>query len=80
MNVEQRIELMVQLGRYMSGSETAWEKVKNKAFLENNWFIPEFIDHSVKNIASEFLQRPALEKLLHSPYPFYNFFTTTSYS
>ena len=63
MNVEQRIELMMKLGRYMAGKETAWEEVKNKAFLENNWFIPQFIDHAVKNISSEFLQRPALEKL-----------------
>jgi hypothetical protein len=64
MNVEQRIEIMVKLGRYMSGHETGWEEVKQKAFLQNNWFIPEFIDRSVKNISAEFLQKEALEKLV----------------
>ena len=63
MNVEQRIELMEKLGQYMSGKEMQWEEVRKRASLANNWFTPEFIDLSIKNITAQFLQRSALQKL-----------------
>lgn len=64
MNVQQRKALLVQLGNYMSGNDPAWESTKEKATAENPWFIPEFIDLSVKNIADKFLQPDALGEMV----------------
>jgi hypothetical protein len=61
MNIQQRIDLLVQLGEYMQGDSDEWAAAKQKAFQENNWFIPEFVEQAVANIAHNFLQRDILE-------------------
>lgn len=61
MNIQQRIDLLVQLGEYMQGADEGWLEARHKAFQQNNWFIPEFIDKAIANIATNFLQRPILE-------------------
>jgi hypothetical protein len=63
LNLQQRIDLLEKLGQYMPGQDEAWQSVKDRAFRENNWFIPEFIDLAVRGIAREYLQKPALEAL-----------------
>ncbi len=65
MNVQQRIDLLMQVGDYMREDSEEWKAVKNKAFLQNQWFIPEFIDLSTENICTEFLQKNILEKLVN---------------
>lgn len=60
MNLSQRIELLVQLGQYMSSKDAAWQAAKQKAFAANGWFLPEFIELSVQNIVDRFLQKDAL--------------------
>ena len=57
----QRIELLVKLGQYISKNEEDLKKIKEKASLHNSWFIPEYIDLSLMNIATEFLNRDTLE-------------------
>jgi hypothetical protein len=64
MKLQQRKELLVQLGSYILNNEEPWLQVKQRAFLDNNWFIPEFIDLSVKNIANNFLQPEKLQHLV----------------
>jgi hypothetical protein len=64
MNVEQRTGLMVRLGAYMQGNDAAWQEAQQRAQGENNWFIPEFIQLSVNNIAQRFLQHDVLKKLV----------------
>lgn len=64
MKLQERKELLVQLGTYMLSGDEPWQQVKHRAFLDNNWFIPEFVDLSVKNIAENFLQPQALQKLI----------------
>jgi hypothetical protein len=56
MILQQRIDLMVQLGKYMDSEDPEWEAVKNKAFQHNPWFIGEFINTASKNISQEFLE------------------------
>jgi hypothetical protein len=63
MKLQQRKELLIQLGTYMQGKDQAWIDVKHRAYLENNWFIPEFIEIAVNNIATSFLQPSQLENL-----------------
>lgn len=64
MNLSERKELLVQLGNYMQGNDEEWQQAKHKAYLENHWFIPEFINLSVKNIAQNFLQPQQLDQLV----------------
>lgn len=64
MKLETRKQLLVQLGKYMQGNDEEWQKAKQKAFSENAWFIPEFIELSVNNIARQFLQPHQLEELI----------------
>lgn len=63
MHLQERIALLVRLGQYMQGEEEAWAGAKHKAFLENNWFIPEFINTSVQHITSQYLQENLLSDL-----------------
>jgi len=60
MNLQDRINLLSRLGEYMLSDSEHWKEVKERASRENSWFIPEFIDLSVKNIATAFLQNEAL--------------------
>lgn len=64
MTLQERKELLVQLGNYMLSDNEDWIQAKNKAFLNNSWFIPEFIELSVKNIADNFLQPQKLQQLI----------------
>lgn len=66
MNVQKRKDLLVKLGNYMQSNDEQWQEAKQKAFEENHWFIPEFIDLSVKNIVRNFLQPHPLEQLIHA--------------
>jgi hypothetical protein len=61
MNLSQRKEVLQQLGTYMQNDNEEWQKVKQKAYLENRWFIPDFVELSVNNIARNFLQPHQLE-------------------
>ena len=55
MILQDRIDLLSRLGRYMLSDDPLWEQAKKRAFLQNGWFIPEFIELAVKNIATKFL-------------------------
>lgn len=62
MYLQQRIELLDRLGKYMLSDDAAWVEAKTKAGQENGWFIPEFVDRSAHAIATSFLQKDILEK------------------
>lgn len=61
MILQERITLMGRLGQYMLSNEEEWEAAKERAFRENQWFIPEFVEQSVKNIALNFLNPSFLQ-------------------
>jgi hypothetical protein len=61
MDLQQRVNLMVELGEYMMNKDEDWQGIKQRAYRENSWFIPEFIELSCKNIATNFLDRSKLE-------------------
>lgn len=64
MNLPYRVELLVRLGEYMLSAEDSWVDAKQRATAANGWFIPEFIELSVKNICAQYLQRKELESWL----------------
>ena len=60
MNLEKRIDLLAELGDYCLSGEPALEAAKYKAYMENGWFIPEFIDLAIRQIATQYLQKDKL--------------------
>ena len=62
MILQHRIDWLSKLGNYMLSNDEAWEEAKHKAFLENSWFTPEFINIAVKNIVENFLHFDKLVK------------------
>ncbi|MDP1844024.1 MAG: acyl-CoA reductase [Sediminibacterium sp.] len=62
MTLQERITLLCQLGEYILSSNAEWESTKERAYRENQWFIPEFIQQAVENIAHQMLNQRALEE------------------
>jgi len=65
MILQHRIDLLCKLGTYMLGEDPEWVEAKRLAFLENAWFIPEFIELAVTNIADKFLKRESLNSWIN---------------
>jgi hypothetical protein len=63
MNLEHRINLLVELGNYCLSGDPLWQQAKERAHAENGWFIPEFIEGAVRQIAEEYLQKDKLGRL-----------------
>lgn len=62
MKLEDRIGLMVRLGKYLSQTNNEeLEAIKKKAFQKNGWFTIEFINLALANICSQFLDEQKLK-------------------
>src|ERR1700676_3238578 len=66
MDLENRISLLVELGEYMQSDQAAWKAAKTRASQHNAWFIPDFIELSVRHIADQYLRRDLLENWVQS--------------
>lgn len=64
MKLEKRKFLLIRLGEYMLSEDPEWKETKVKAFVENSWFIPEFVNLSVESIAQNYLHPSALDTLI----------------
>lgn len=62
MKLQHRIDLLTELGQYILSNPEDLQEAKFKAGAENGWFTPEFQDQALRNIATAFLQKEALEK------------------
>jgi hypothetical protein len=62
MTLQQRIDLLVQLGIYMQNNGHEWQEVKERANRANPWFVPEFIEMASANISNNFLHKEKLEE------------------
>lgn len=60
MNLAERIDLMVELGKYLRSNPVEWLMVKQKAFEKNPWFTPEFTQLACKNIYVDYLEKEKL--------------------
>src|SRR5690348_16700622 len=61
MNINERIDLLVKLGNYLLLNDEALQLAKQKAQAQNAWFMQEFIDLAIKNIAENFLNKDLLK-------------------
>ncbi|MDE3252705.1 MAG: acyl-CoA reductase [Bacteroidota bacterium] len=62
MILQERIELLARLGGYILENPVAWQDAKERAYRENPWFIPEFIEEASQAIALQFLQKDLLQQ------------------
>jgi hypothetical protein len=60
MNLQQRLNLLAQLGNYLSANEPGWQDAKQQAERANGWFTQEFIDMATSAIVTRFLDVTAL--------------------
>lgn len=56
MNLQHRLDLLGRLGQYILSDEPGWLAIKERAGMENGWFIPLFVDRATESIARQFLQ------------------------
>ncbi|HEY0678968.1 MAG TPA: acyl-CoA reductase [Chitinophagaceae bacterium] len=62
MQLDARLDLLTQLQSYMLGNDAGWEAEKEEAYRQNGWFIPQFIDLAVRNIATHLLSNRNLQR------------------
>ena len=55
MILQERIGLLSRLGEYIQANSPEWEAAKERAYRENQWFVPEFIEKASQQIAEQFL-------------------------
>lgn len=60
MILQERINLLEKLKNYFNENKDEFIQIKEKAYRENAWFIPEFINNSIQNISTEFLNNQKL--------------------
>lgn len=60
MNLQARINLMVQLGHYLKQNDPEWQEIKQQAAYKNGWFTTEFVDNACDEIATQFLDENML--------------------
>lgn len=60
MNLTDRLDILGRLKRYLESDDAQWLLIKERAYYENSWFLPQFIDKSVKNIATQYLDQNIL--------------------
>ncbi|MCX6206118.1 MAG: acyl-CoA reductase [Bacteroidetes bacterium] len=60
MTLQTRIEILLRLREFFLHPNHDWQACKERAYRENPWFIPEFVELSVQNIAEMFLNKEAL--------------------
>lgn len=61
MNLQNRIDILQRLQKYLSTADDEWQHIKQKAAAQNGWFTPAFIDTSVQNICTYLLQEEKLQ-------------------
>jgi len=60
MKLQNRIEILLRLGKYMKENNPEWQDIKLKASVANGWFISQFIELAVNNIVDYFLEENRL--------------------
>ena len=62
MNLQERIDLLERLKDYLLSDDTEWKQARERASIENSWFIPSFVNMASDNIARYFLNKKTLEQ------------------
>lgn len=60
MNLQARINLMIQLGEYLKQNDPEWQEIKQQASYKNGWFTSEFVNKACDEISTQFLDERKL--------------------
>lgn len=60
MKLQNRIELLSRLQKYLIENTSEWQEIKQQASIKNGWFTPEFIELSLNNIIEHYLESDKL--------------------
>ena len=60
MILQERIQIMCELGDYMRSAHPEWESVQERASQENTWFIKPFVKDAIGSITNQMLSAPKL--------------------
>ncbi len=60
MKLQNRIELLLELNKYLLKNDAEWKEIKQIASVTNGWFTLEFIDLAINNICQHFLDETKL--------------------
>mgnify|MGYP000509721986 CR=1 FL=1 len=63
MILQDRIKILVELGKYIATNNDEWQEIKDRAARSNPWFAEVFVETSTKNIATAFLDEKLLKDL-----------------
>lgn len=66
MNINNKIQVLSQLGKLLTENNEEWIAAKQKAERENGWFTQGFIDIAINNIITEFLNEEKLKNWIKS--------------
>jgi hypothetical protein len=62
MKLQERLEILIELGKYISAHNDEWNVAKLRAQQKNNWFVTPFVELASTNIVEQFLQKDNLEQ------------------
>lgn len=60
MKLQERLSILCQLGAYLTENGASLQEVKHRAYQQNRWFVPQFIDLAIDNICRHFLEKEKL--------------------
>jgi len=60
MKLQNRIELLLRLREYLKENDSELQDITTKASVTNGWFVPQFINLAINNIADHFLEESKL--------------------
>ncbi len=66
MNTQERIELLARLKGYLLRNDEELSAVKRMAVMQNPWFIPEFVDLAIENVAGEYMDSDKLSEWMNN--------------
>ena len=61
MKLEKRIDILAYLGNYLSTDNPDYIEARERAYLENKWFLPEYIFQAGKAIGEQMLNTETLK-------------------
>jgi hypothetical protein len=61
LKLQERISILSRLGAYLKENGALLQQAKQRAYVQNRWFVPQFIDLAIENIAYHFLEKQKLE-------------------
>jgi hypothetical protein len=62
MKLKERLEILEELGKFISAQDADWQAAMQKAEQKNKWFVPEFVQLAANNIVQQFLQKEKLQQ------------------